>query len=40
MTPMPKHAKEKLLMVFAKHSVPRIISEERKAKKEAEQLGK
>jgi hypothetical protein len=33
---MPKHAKEKFLLFLAKHSVPRIIAENRKAKKEAE----
>jgi hypothetical protein len=32
---MPKHAKEKLLLFFAKYSVPRIIAENRKDKKEA-----
>lgn len=34
MNQMPEHVKEKILMFFLKTSVPRIIEEERKKKRE------
>ncbi|MGY6209688.1 hypothetical protein ACXEO8_06900 [Cytobacillus firmus] len=34
MTPMPDHAKKKLLMIFVQNSVPQIIKEEREKQKQ------
>lgn len=35
---MPEHVKLKIMLFFAKHSVPKLIDQERK-KKEAEKRG-
>jgi len=40
MNQMPDHVKEKIILFFLKTSVPRILAEERKAKKEVAEIGK